>query len=56
MLTSPIIDVLSSLVSTDKTYRLDFRVVADAVHSRDSTVDNVKNTRWKTYERLREAL
>ena len=42
----PVINVLSSLVASDETDRLDVGVVTDGVNGRDCSVDNVKNAGW----------
>jgi len=47
---SPIIDVFSSPITTDETDRFDGGVVADGIDDRDTTVDNVEDTRGETFK------
>ena len=42
----PVIDVLSSLVTSDEADRLDIGVVTDCIDSRNGSVNNVEDTGW----------
>jgi len=47
----PVVNVLSSFVTSNETHSLDVGVVADCIYCGNASMDNVEDTRWQTYEK-----